>query len=106
MAGQVASKLCTTVGDNDIYNVTQAGEQRVTIRLSSQNFEPTEVKVYHVKQGRTKTDSDLVASYEDISTETREIKDLWLQHTDNLVVNVNQSNRIVVNVNQQRTTEQ
>ena len=105
MAGQVASVLCSN-GDNDIYTVPAGrGDQRVTIRLSSLDFSITEVQVFHVRQGRTKQDSDLVASFEDISEQTQEIKDLWIQPTDKIIVNVNQDNRIVVNVNQHRTTE-
>jgi len=104
MAGQVASVLCVS-GDNDIYTAPAKGDQRITIRISALSFETTEVKVFHVRQGRTKQDSDLVASYEDISTSTQEIKDLWIQNTDKIIVNVSRNNAVVVNVNEHRTTE-
>ena len=103
MAGQIASVQCST-GDNVIYVRSDASERRVTIRLSSLDFSVTEVKVFHVKQTRTKVDSDLLASYVDVSDSTVEIKDVWLQNRDKIVVNSSTSS-LVVNINEHKITE-
>ena len=100
---QLAAVQCTT-GDNLIYNKETPSDRRVTIRLSSLDFSLVEAKVFHVKQGRTKADSDLLASYADISESTIEIKDVWLQNRDQIIVN-SSSSSLVVNINEHRITE-
>lgn len=103
MAGQIASILCNT-GDNLVYSKDTPEESRVTIRLSSLDFSLTEAKVFHVKQGRTKADKDLLASFSDISESTVEIKDVWLQNRDQIYVNSSNVS-LVVNINEHRPTE-
>lgn len=100
MAGQVANHKCI-IGDNSVYIEPNSGDHRVTIRLSTLSFVGTDVKVYQVKQSRTLEDRDLLASFQGLSSETIEIKDLWIQGNDEIIVN-STTGDLVVNINKHR----
>ena len=103
MAGQIAAYLCAT-GDNLVYIKDTPSEVKVTIRLSSLDLSTLDAKVFHVKQSRLKEDKDLLASFSGIGGSTVEIKDVWLQHKDQIHVN-SSSGSLVVNINEHKVTE-
>lgn len=98
IAGQVAAVICDSPSTL-VHTFTESGDCRVTIRLSSIDNTPVTVKVYHVKQGQPLDPKYIIATYADISDSPETIKDLWVQRTDQIHVDVDTIDTLVVNVN-------
>lgn len=100
--GQKAAVLCA-LGDNLIYTVPVATNDKINIRISSVDGTAVVVKVYHVKQGNNGTipiaDRFLITTPFTVENDTVIVEALNVSSLDDIVVNSSVADKAVVNVN-------